>query len=249
MVKKLLVALVAIFFSVILTLFFYLSSATLVDSVNGFLPHLVIKHTDGYGNILWGYRFDRLSVMKGSDELLSVSELKINFRFFPLLWGAVGLDINSQELSGRLNLSLFGKPEGEVNIKEINFDTTSFGINENVQFSSKLSGVLKISKGEVLLEIKTDEISWKKLTVNGIDLPFTLFSSARGGILFSNNRVLIKSLNFEGVKGNARIVGEVVNGKPSLELEIIPKDWNEPYLIPLEQYKAGPGFYKLSLSL
>jgi len=247
--KKLSLVIIVLLFTVIMTAFFYLTPATFIDIANTFLPEVSINYDEGSGNIFTGYKFKKISLMKNRVELLGITNSDISFNYLPVIIGRVGINIKSEEVKGRIKATFTGALHGDIAIKELFFDTASFSLNENIQFSTRLTGILKLKGDTALLEIKTDDINWKKLKVLDIELPFTLFTAAKGGIEFGKSKVLIKSINFEGPKGNARIVGEVVKNSPKLELEIIPKDWGEPYLIPLEQYKTSPGFYKLSFSI
>ncbi|GAB4433562.1 MAG: hypothetical protein OHK0040_04180 [bacterium] len=247
--KRLAVIVPALVLTLFFTAFFYLSPPTVIEIINSYLPDLNLRYNEGSGNILTGFRFRKISVVKDSSELLEVNNLKVSFSYLPLIIGKTGVEIKSDEVKGKVDFSIFGNLQGFITINGLYFDTASFNFKEDIQFSAKLNGRLNIMNSNVVLEIKTEDLNWRKLSISGIDLPFTLFSEAKGGILFSKGKVVVKSINFEGPKGNARISGEVVGGAPKLELEIIPKDWTEPYLIPLEQYKTSPGYYKISFSM
>lgn len=249
MVKRFVIITGAFLLSIYLTAFFYFSPSVSIEIINGYLPNLNIRYTEGSGNILTGLTFKKIQVIKDSDEILVVNNFKVSFEYLPLITGRISIDIKSDEVNGKINITFFGNLDGEITLRELSFDTASYSFKEYIQFSAKLNGKLNIKNDYALLEIKTEELNWRRLSISGVELPFSLFSSAKGGILFSKSRIVIKSINFEGAKGNARIVGEVINNSPKLELEIIPKDWTEPYLIPLAQYKTGPGYYKISFSM
>lgn len=247
--KKAIIFIIVVFSSVIITAFFYLTPATFIEIINSYLPEVTIIYNDGRGNIITGYKFKKISLVRGNVELLGVNNLDVSFGYLPVVIGRIGVNIKSEEVNGKVVATFAGGLYGDIAISDLFFDTASFSLNENIQFSAHLSGILKMNGETATLEIKTDNINWSKLSVLNIELPFTLFTSARGGIQFSKGRIIIKSINFEGPKGNARIVGEVVKNSPKLELEIIPKDWNDLFLLPLEQYKTSPGYYKLSFSI
>lgn len=247
--KKFVIFIVVGLFTVVVTAFFYLTPFTFVEIINSHLPEVTITYDDGDGNIITGYKFKKISLMKNSVELLVINNLDVSFDYLPLVIGKVGVNIKSEEVKGKLVATFAGGLYGDIAISDLFFDSSSFNLNENIQFSAHLSGVLKLNGESAALEIKTDNINWSKLSVLNIEIPFTLFTSARGGIQFNKGKIIIKSINFEGPKGNARIVGEIVKNGRKLELEIIPKDWNDLFLIPLEQYKTGPGYYKLSFSM
>jgi len=95
------------------------------------------------------------------------------------------------------------------------------------------------------IEVRADAITWKRLSVSGFELPPDMFEKGKGGISVESNRIMVKSLAFEGRKGYARLSGEVISGQQHLTLELFPNDWDDFMLIPLERYKVSPGQYKM----
>lgn len=248
MMKKVLIIVAAVSLTFLLTAFFYFTPSNIIKIANSYLSGLHVDYIDGSGNIFIGFKFSKMAIYQEKSELLPINNLKICINFPSLLTGKISFSIKSDEVVGNINLFYTGTIEGKLLLKKLYFDTAYFNFNENIQFSALLSGSLFINKNLTTLEIKTEELNWRKISISGIDLPFTLFSAAKGGVDFMQNKVVIKSINFEGEKGNARIVGEMAKGVLKLDLEIIPKDWNEPYLFQLMQYKQGPGFYKIHIS-
>lgn len=247
--RKIFIAIVVVISVFTLTAFFYITPENLLLIINNYLPELTINQEGGEGNLITGYSYDRVSVVKKGEELIGVNKLKVQFNYLPLITGKVAVRIKSNEVKGYVNVFFNGKMDGELSIKELHFHTSSFGISDKIDFSALLTGVLKLRKESVLLEIKTEEIHWQRLTVSDIDIPFTLFTMATGGIVFTQKGVQIKSINFAGEKGNARLIGEINKDGRKLVLEIIPKNWDEPYLLPLIQYKVEPGLYKIPLTI
>lgn len=249
MMKKIFIVIAAISLTFLLTVFFYFTPSNIIKITNSYLSSLNVDYTECSGNIFTGFRFKNITVYKEKSELLLINNLKININFPSLFTGKISISTKSDEVMGNVHLFFTGTLAGKLIFKNLSFDTANVNLSENIQFSSLLSGVLIINKNLTTLEIKTEELNWRKISISGIELPTTFFSTAKGGIDFEKGKTIIKSINFEGEKGNARIVGEISKGVLKMDLEIIPKDWNEPYLIPLIQYKQGPGFYKIPLTL
>lgn len=247
--KKNAIIIFSLIFLVILTLFFRLTPTLLIEKANDAQGEVRITASEAKGNFLTGYYFKNLKVLKSSgQELLMLDDLRVSLNFLPLIAGKIRIKADSEQLKGFVDAGFGGIREGEIFFSGITFDTDSLDIPRDISFSAKVSGKAYILNEKAEIEFKTEEIQWRKLYIAELNLPFDLLDRAKGGITAQGDKLIIKSIGFEGGRGYARLSGEINKGKTDMSLEILPKDWTEVYLLPLYQYKISPGVYKIPIN-
>lgn len=236
--------------TVSLTLFFYLTPAQIVSKINDAQQALVLSAGQSGGNFLTGYRFTD-ATLAGNDgtKLLAFNEVMLDLRLLPLFVGRIGIDLHSKEITAVLSAGFDGSVKGVASFNGVPFDTAAFIPPANVSFIAPVSGRVIVAGRKADIEVRADEISWKRLSVSGFELPPDIFEKGKGAISVESGRIIVKSLAFEGRKGYARLSGEIINGKQNLTLELFPNDWDDFMLVPLERYKVSPGQYKMPLAL
>lgn len=248
--KKIGIILVSTILTVFLALFFFLTPSQIISKINDAQQAVVFSAGKSDGNLLTGYRFTNASFASGEGRrLLVFDEVKLNISLLRLLRGQMRMDIHSKEITAVLYAGFDGSTKGEATFKDIPFDSTAFIHPENVLFTAPLSGRVIMSDRKADIEVKADQMRWKRLSVSGFDLPPDIFEKGKGALSIEQSRIIVKSFAFEGDKGYARLSGELSSGQRNLILELFPNDWNEFLLIPLERYKISPGQYKMPLNL
>ncbi|MBI5632920.1 MAG: hypothetical protein HZA15_05520 [Nitrospirae bacterium] len=248
--KKIGIILASSILTIYLALFFFLTPFQIISKINDMQQTVVFSAEKSNGNLLTGYRFTNASLASGEGRrLLFLDEMKLNISLLRLLLGQIRMDIQSKEITAVLSAGFHGSMKGEANFKGIPLDSTAFIPQENILFSALLSGRMIISGRNADMEVKSDEMLWKRLSVSGFDLPLDIFENGKGALSIEQSRIIVRSLAFEGTKGYARLSGELSSGQQNLILELFPHDWNDLLLIPLERYKISPGQYKMPLNL
>lgn len=248
--KKVIVVLASVILTAFLTLFFFLAPSQIISKINDAQQAVMLTVEKSGGNVLTGYHFTNASAFgKDGRRLLILDEVTLDFHLLPLIFGRIGIDIHSNGIAAALSAGLDGSLKGEAIFNGLPFDTAAFILPADVSFTAPISGRVIVSGRKADIEVKADEISWKKLSVSGFDLPLNMFEKGKGALVVEQGRITVKSLAFEGGKGYARLSGEIINGQRRLTLELFPNDWNDLMLIPLERYKVSPGQYKMPLNL
>lgn len=248
--KKIVVILASALLTVFLTLFFFLTPMQIISKINDAQKTVVLTVGKSGGNILTGYHFTQASLAgKEGTSLLALDEVTIDIRLLPLFLGRIGIDIYSTEIAAALSVGLDGSIKGDAKFNDVPFDTSAFIRPTDVSFTAPVSGSVVLSGRKADIEVRADEMNWKKLSVSGFELPTDIFEKAKGALSVEQDRIIVKSLAFEGGKGYARLSGEVLRGHRNLTLELFPNDWDDLMLIPLQRYKVSPGQYKIPLHL
>jgi type II secretion system protein N len=248
--KKILIVLASALLTIFLTLFFFLTPGQIISIINTAQHKVVFSAGQSDGNYVTGYRFTN-AVFAGYDgtKLLVFDEVLLDLHLLPLFLGRIGIDIHSKGIAAALSAGFDGSVNGEAIFSEVPFDTATFISPANVSFTAPVSGRVIVSGEKADIEVRADEITWKRLSVSGFDLPSEVFEKVKGGMSVERGNIAVKSLAFEGSKGYARLSGEIINGQRRLILELFPNDWNDPMLVPFERYKISPGQYKMPVDL
>lgn len=246
--RKIIIVLASVILTVFLTLFFFLTPTQIISKINNLQQTVVFSAGQSDGNFLRGYRFTN-TALTGSNgtKLFILDEVRLDLHLLTLFLGRIGIDIHSKEVTATLSAGFDGSVKGEASFNNVPFDTAAFIPPANVSFFAPVSGRVILSGRKADIEVRADEITWKRLSVSGFDLPPDMFLKGKGGISVERGRTIVKSLAFEGGKGYARLSGEIISGQPRLTLELFPNDWDDLMLIPLERYKVSPGQYKMPL--
>lgn len=248
--KKLIIVLVSGILTVFLALFFFLAPAQVILKINDLQQVVVFNAGKSDGNFLAGYHFTNVSVAGNEGaRLLVLDVVTLDIHLLPLILGRIGMDIHSKEITAALSAGFDGSLKGEASFNGVPFDATAFISPANISFIAPVSGRVIMSGRKADIEVRADKITWKKLSVAGFDLPPDMFETGKGGLSVERNRIVVKSLAFEGGKGYARLSGEILRGQRNLMLELFPNDWDDLMLRPLERYKVSPGQYKMPLDL
>ncbi|MBI5846428.1 MAG: type II secretion system protein GspN [Nitrospirae bacterium] len=247
--KKIVVVLAAVILTVFLTFFFFLTPLQIISKFNDAQQAVVLSAGKSGGNFLTGYHFTNASFAgKEGARLLLLDEATLDIHLLPLIFGRIGIDVHSKEITAVLSAGLDGSVKGEASFHDVPFDTAALIVPAEVSFTAPISGRVTVSGRKADIEVKAEQISWKKLSVSGFDLPPNLFEKGKGALSVEGDRITVRSLAFEGGKGYARLSGEILGGQRSLTLELFPSDWNDFMLLPLERYKVSPGQYKMTLN-
>jgi len=244
--KKIIIVLAAAVLTAFLTLFFFLTPAQVVSKINAAQHKVVFSAGQSDGNFVTGYRFTN-AAFAGYDgtKVLEFDEGMLDIHLLPLFLGRIGIDILSNGITAALSAGFDGSVQGEASFSGVQFNSEGFILPENVSFTAPVSGRVVMSGKKADIEVRADEITWKRLSVSGFELPSDIFEKGKGGISVERGRIIVKSLAFEGDKGYARLSGEIISGQRRLTLELFPNDWDDPMLIPFERYKISPGQYKM----
>ncbi|MBI5073633.1 MAG: type II secretion system protein GspN [Nitrospirae bacterium] len=248
--KKIIIILAAVTLTAFLTLFFFLTPSQIISEINKAQQKVVLTAGDSGGNFLTGYHFGN-AALAGRDgtKLLVLDEVKLDLQLSPLMFGRIGIGVQSREITAAFKVSFDGSLNGEASFNGLPFDTAAFISPATISFTAPISGRATVSGRKADIEVKADEIIWKRLSVSGFDLPLNMFEKGKGALTVEQGRIIVRSLAFEGGKGYARLSGEILSGQRHLALELFPNDWNDFMLIPLERYKVSPGQYKMTLNL
>lgn len=248
--KKIIIILTAVTLTASLTLFFFLTPSQIISEINKAQQAVVVSAGNAGGNFLTGYHF-RGAALAGRDgrKLLVLDEVMLDIHLSSLMFGRIGIDIHSREMAAAFRVGLDGSLNGEASFYGLPFDTEAFIPPATISFTAPISGRAVVSGRKADIEVKADEITWKRLSVSGFDLPLNMFEKGKGALTVERGRMTVRSLAFEGGKGYARLSGEILSGQRHLALELFPNDWNDFMLIPLERYKVSPGQYKMTLNL
>lgn len=231
-----------------LTLFFFLTPAQVISTINDAQQTVIFSAGQSGGNFVTGYRFTNAALAgNNGTKMLVFDEVMLDLHLLPLFLGRVGIDIHSKGITAALSAGLDGSVNGEGNFSGIPFDSEAFISPEKVSFTAPVSGKVVMSGRKADIEVRADEITWKRLLVSGFELPPDIFEEGKGGISVERGRIIVKSLAFEGGKGYARLSGEINSGQRRLTLELFPKDWDDFMLVPFERYKVSPGQYKMQV--
>ena len=244
--KKIIIVLASALLIVFLTLFFFLTPAQVISKINDTQHKVVFSAGQSEGNFITGYRFTN-AAFAGYDgtELLAFDKVMLDLHLFPVLLGRIGIDIHSQGIMAAFNAGFDGSIYGEATFTGVPLDTSAFISPANVSFTAPVSGRVIASGRKADIEVRADEITWKRLSVSGLELPPDIFEKGKGSISIERDRIIVKSFAFEGGKGYARLSGEIMNGQRRLTLELFPNEWDDFMLIPFERYKISPGQYKM----
>jgi len=246
--KKIIIVLASAILTVFLTLFFFLTPAQVISEINDAQQAVVFSAGQSGGNFVTGYHFTNASLAgNNGTKLLILDEVMLDLRLLPLFLGRIGIDIHSKGITAALSAGFDGSVKGEASFTGVQFDTTAFISPANVSFTAPISGRVIVSGRKADIEVRADEIIWKRLSVSGFELPPEVFEKGKGGISVERGRIIVKSLAFEGRKGYARLSGEIISGQRHLTLELFPNDWDDLLLIPFERYKVSSGQYKMPL--
>ncbi len=244
--KRIFVVLFSAALTVILSLYFFLTPKQVISQINKAQQEVVLSAGRSEGNFLTGYRFSD-AVLAGQDgaRLYSFDQVMLEIQFMPLILGRIGIKAYSKEAEAVVSAGLGGSIQAEADFRGLPFDTATFSLPENVAFAAPLYGRMILSGGKADMEFRSDEIRWRRLAVSGFDLPLDMFKKGRGALSVEGDRIIIKSLAFEGKKGYARLSGGITKGQHRLTLELFPNDWDDLMLLPLKHYRVSPGQYKM----
>ena len=246
--KKIILVFASTVLTVFLTLFFFLTPAQVISKINDAQNKVVFSAGQSGGNFVTGYLFTNAALAGNNGaKMLVFDEVTLDLRLLPLFFGRIGIDIHSKGITAALSAGFDGSVKGEASFTEVPFDTEAFISPANVSFTAPISGRVIASGMKADIEVRADEITWRRLSVSGFELPPEVFEKGKGGISVERGRIIVKSLAFEGSKGYARLSGEIISGQRHLTLELFPNDWDDLMLMPLERYKVSPGQYKMPL--
>ncbi|MCX7990615.1 MAG: type II secretion system protein GspN [Proteobacteria bacterium] len=246
---KIIYIVLGIFLVVFLTLNFWLSADYVLDKINENQKILQIKSDESRGQFLTRYKYKNLQIEKDGKKLLTLNNAEIELSVLMLLVGNININIISEKINGYFSVSINKKISGDLNFSNILFDTDFLEIPSYISFSGLTDGRIKINKDNVSIEFNINEINWRTFEIEGNKLPYDIFTKARGGIEITKDRLIVKSFGFEGERGYARLTGEIVNKKSNLFIEIFPKDFSDPYMLPFYEYKQTAGYYKIPVVL
>jgi hypothetical protein len=248
--RRIITVLAVVILTVFFTLFFFLTPKQIISKINDALQTAVFSAGQSDGNFLVGYHFRKVSLAgKTGTKLLSLEEVRLGVHLLPLFLGQIGITIDSKDITAAFSVGFDGSVSGAANFADIPFDTAFFFSPANVSFSAPISGRVIASGRKADIEVRADEITWKKLSLSGFDLPLDIFEKGRGGISVEQGRIIAKSFSFEGRKGYARLSGELLGEKQTIMLDLFPNDWDDLMLIPLARYKVSEGQYKMPLNI
>lgn len=244
--KKIIIVLASVLLTVFLTLFFFLTPAQVISKINDAQQTVIFSAGQSGGNFVTGYRFANAALAgNNGTKMLVFDEVMLDLHLLPLFLGRIGIDIYSKEITASLSAGFDGSVNGEANLSGVTIDSEAFISPANVSFTAPVSGKVVMSGRKADIEVRADEITWKRLSVSGFELPPDIFEKGKGGISVDSGRIIVKSLAFEGGKGYARLSGEIISGQRSLTLELFPNDWDDFMLMSFERYKVSPGQYKM----
>ncbi len=241
-----LLGLIALIF---LTLHFWLSSDYVLQKINESQNILNIKSDESKGRFLTGYYYKNLQIQKDGKNLLTLDNTKISISVIKIFVGILSINIQSEKLKGILNISYDKKIRSDIEFNDILFDTEFINTPPSIAFSGFMNGRIKSEKDNISVEFNLNNLNWRSFEIEGNRLPYDIFTKARGGIEILGTKVNIKSFGFEGERGYARLVGEIVGGKSNIFVEIFPKDFSDPYMLPFYEYRKSPGYYKIPIIL
>jgi type II secretion system protein N len=248
--KKIIIVLASAILTVFLALFFFLTPTQVISKISDLQQEAVLTAGKSSGNFLTGYHYEKTTLTKyDGTRLLVIDEMTLDIHLLPLILGRIGIDIHSKELTAALTAGFDGSLKGEASFNGLPFDTAAFIPPTDVSFTAPISGRVIVSGRRTDIEVRADEIRWKRLSVSGFELPSDIFETGKGAFAVEQGRIIIKSLAFEGSKGYARLSGEILSGQRRLMLELFPNDWDDFMLMPLERYKVSPGQYRMPLNL
>ena len=244
--KKIIIVLASAVLTVFLTLFFFLTPEQVISKINDAQQEVVFSAGQFSGNFITGYRFTNAAFIgSNGTKLLSLDEVRLDLHLLPLFLGRIGIDMHSKGITAAFSTGFDGSVNGEASFSGVQFDSEAFISPANVSFTAPVSGKVVMSGRKADIEVRADEIVWKRISVSGFELPPDIFEKGKGGISVERGRIIVKSLAFEGGKGYARLSGEINSGQRRLTLELFPKDWDDFMLVPFERYKVSPGQYKM----
>lgn len=246
--KRIIIIFAGTLLSVFLALFFFLTPSQVISKINDLQHAVVFSALQANGNLVAGYRFTNasLSGINGT-KLLSFDEVMLDLHLSRLFFGHIGMDIDSKEINAAFSVGLDGNIKGDANFTNLPLDTTAFIPDADISFIAPISGKVIVSDRKADIEVRADQITWKRLSVAGMNLPLDIFEKGRGGISVQENRIIVKSVAFDGNKGYARLSGEISSRQRLFMLELFPKDWDDFTLAPLHRYMVSPGQYKIPL--
>lgn len=246
--KKIIIILASAVPTVFLTVFFFLTPGQIISKINDAQNKVVFSAGQSDGNFITGYRFTNASfVGSNGTKLLSLDEVRLDLHLLPVFLGRIGMDIHSKGINAALSAGFDGSINGEASFSGVQFDSEAFISPANVSFTAPVSGRVIMSGRKADIEVRADEIAWKRLSVSGFELPPDIFEKGKGGMSVERGGIIVKSLAFEGGKGYARLSGDISNGQRRLILELFPNDWDDFMLMPFERYKVSPGQYRMPL--
>lgn len=234
---------------IFLTLNFWLTPDYILEKINENQSVIYLESDKSSGSFLTSYFFKNLRIQKGGKTILTLNNAKVDLSLLKIFIGSLSINIYSEKISGNLNINFSRKIIGEIVFKDILFDTDYLKIPANIAFSGILEGRIKLTKSLINVEFNLNDISWREFEIEGNKLPYDIFSRAKGGIEIISDKINIKSFGFEGDRGYARLVGDISKDKNNLFIEIFPKDFSDPYMIPFFDYKQSAGYYKIPIAL
>lgn len=196
--------------------------------------------------LLLSFRAGSLKVLKGKDELFTVSDLKGRISPLGLLTLKVGVVFGGYVGEGRLEGSAELLRKGyRLAVKFDDIEAEALPMARRVG-NGYISGEADIRDGEGSVKFSVSEIELKKSPFPGVPLPPDIFKSAKGALTIEGDTVVVNSIFVEGRGLNARVSGRVKGDMLELKVELMPDEKVLPDFVMtalIGRYRVSAGYY------
>lgn len=201
--------------------------------------------------LFFNFRAERIAVVRGEDELLSLENVRGKLNPFSLMLFRLTLSLEGDVAGGRLEGSVNaakGKTIAWVKVAGAQAEDMPFFKAMGLDAKGILNGEIDISGARGDIKFSVTEALIAGRSFSGVHIPLDLFYTAKGAMSIEGDTLTVTSFTFEGVDIYARVKGTARGAEIDLTVEIMPEAaFNDRSLalMPLEQYKISPGYYQV----
>jgi len=217
------------------------------------LQPLDVEIDDFSKGLFFGFSAKGLVVKNGSDELISLTDIKGQINPFKLFTGKAAIDINGKAYGGEIETGIrLSKGSASADVVLSGVEVGDIPSLRELGLSGKgtLSGNLSYKDNAGKLQCLVDNASFSGFSAEGIFIPMKYFHTIRCAVdIVSQANFEVKSVSLEGKGIFARIKGSIKNRYADLGVEIMPEaDFEDSsILMLLDRYKVSEGYYYIPL--
>ncbi|UCG79192.1 MAG: type II secretion system protein GspN [Nitrospirota bacterium] len=213
----------------------------------------VIKVNGLKKGLFFDFGIDSLTVSDGSNDMLSVSDVKGRLNPLKMVSGIAAINIQGQLYGGWFSGSALVMESGEkvdATFGDIDIGMIDYVSSLGFDGKGELSGSFSYDKGNGELEFIINDVDMKGYSGGGVYVPLKYFHTVRGAAgLSPPYRMVVRSISLTGDDIYVRARGNISNGLADLELEIMPEDTfsDSSLLVLIDRYKVSDGYYFIPL--
>lgn len=241
--KKLLIAIAIVLFTVWGLWFFAVPESVIVRALN-FESGIFSVETAGFKKgLFYNFRIESIELQRAGKKLVSANDIAGGLDLFSLARLQTEINFKGKISGGDLGGAAAFK--GKNRTIDIFISGAELGdIVAGTKGKIEAEAHVKDASGEAKFSIEDAEITPAGLA--GIDIPSLNFHTARGALEFAGQSLDLKSFALEGNGVYARLKGGIKGGSVNMELELMPEGEIDPVVSAfIAKYKISPGYYKI----